>query len=59
MADDEMASAEAANLWLKNCAGFLKWEVVGTLNAKNCNTLDDLMKTDYTEKAYEFGKNFY
>lgn len=58
MADDKITSADAANLWLKNCASFLGWNVAGTINAKNCNTLSDLMKTDYPEKAYEFGKSF-
>ena len=58
MADDVMKSADAANLWLQNCAGFLEWEVVGTVNAMNSQTLADLEKSDFPKRAYELGKSF-
>ena len=58
MADDVMKSADAANLWLKNCAEFLDWDIVGTVNAMSCMTREDIEKSDYPQQAYELGKKF-
>ena len=56
MEDETMESAEGADLCFKNAAKFLDWQVVGIVNAMNAQTLEDLQKTDYPQKAYELGK---
>ena len=58
MADDIQQSAEAADVWFKNCMEFMEWEIVDTVNAMNSQTLADLKKSNYPEQAYELGKKF-
>ncbi|MCM1507516.1 MAG: flavodoxin family protein [Ruminococcus flavefaciens] len=57
MADDTMESAEGAVASFKGMAGFLGWEVVGTIIGVDCVDVPALEKTDYPEQAYTLGKN--
>ncbi|MDE5771799.1 MAG: flavodoxin family protein [Ruminococcus sp.] len=57
MADNTMESAEGAVASFRGMAGFLEWEIAGTVIGVDCGDVDALKKTDYPEKAYELGKN--
>ncbi len=57
MADDELTSAEGANVSFTNMSNFLEWEIAGIINAKASWTLEDLQKTEYPQQAYELGKS--
>ncbi len=56
MADPAFA-AEGANTTFKLIADLYKWDVVGIINAENSGDIEALKKTDFLEKAYEFGKS--
>lgn len=58
MADDTMESAEGAVASFKGMAGFLEWEIVGTVIGVDCADVSALKNTDYLEQAYELGKSF-
>lgn len=57
MADDTMESAEGALQTFRGMTDFLDWQVAGTVVGVACGTLDDLMKTDYPDQAYQLGKS--
>ncbi len=57
-ADDSIESADGPVLSFKNMAKYLEWEIVGTITAKECATVDDLIKTNYPKEAYTLGENF-
>lgn len=57
MADDVKATADSAVDMLKGIAGFMEWEVAGTVIGVDCGDMAALNKTDYPKAAYELGKN--
>lgn len=56
MADPAFA-AEGANKSFELIADLYKWPIAGILNAENSTDVEALKKTDFLEKAYEFGKS--
>lgn len=53
---DPVFAAEGANTTFKLIADLYKWDVAGIINAENSGDVEALKKTDYLQKAYEFGK---
>jgi len=58
MADDSIESADGAIASFKGMAGFLEWEIAGTVIGADCADVTALEKTDYPQQAYILGKNF-
>ncbi|MDO4648455.1 MAG: flavodoxin family protein [Eubacteriales bacterium] len=56
MADPAFA-AEGANTTFKLIADLYKWEVAGIINAENSGDAEALKKTDFLNRAYEFGRS--
>ena len=56
MADDAAATADSAVDMLKGIAGFMEWEIAGTVIGVDCGDTAALQKTDYADKAYKLGK---
>lgn len=56
MADDTMEAAEGALKTFQGMTNFLEWDVAGTVVGVACGTVEDLMRADYPEQAYELGK---
>ncbi|MCM1508652.1 MAG: flavodoxin family protein [Ruminococcus flavefaciens] len=58
MADDTEKTADGAVASFNGMAGFLEWDIVGTVIGIDCADVAAMEKTDYPEQAYKLGKNF-
>lgn len=57
MADTSMTSAKGAVATFEGIAGFLEWEIAGTVIAMNSWTLDMLKESPYPQQAYDLGNS--
>ncbi len=56
MADETMESADGPALFFRNMCAYMEWECKGTLAAAGCWRREDMEKSGYPQKAYEWGK---
>lgn len=57
LGDNTMESAAGVITSFRGMSNYLRWERAGMIVAKDCLTVEDILKTDYPKKAYELGKN--
>ena len=57
MAEDDPETAAGAVATFKGNAGYLGWEIAGTVIGQGCGSVEELEKKDFLQQAYELGKS--